>query len=57
MRRSATGRFMTTPVFDMKKMPAALYKAMGGFATNGFNMTKLESYQRGGTFAAYLKDP
>ena len=33
-------------------MPAALYKAMGGFATNGVNMTQLESYQRGGTFAA-----
>ena len=33
-------------------MPAALYKAMGGFATNGVNMTKLESYQLGGTFFA-----
>ena len=36
----------------MKNVPAALYKAMGGFATNGVNMTKLESYQRGGSFAA-----
>ena len=33
-------------------MPAALYKAMGGFATNGVNMTKLESYQQGASFAA-----
>ena len=33
-------------------MPAALYKAMGGFATNGVNMTKLESYMVGGRFAA-----
>jgi len=43
---------MTTLVFEVKNIPAALYKAMGGFATNGVNMTKLESYQRGGTFAA-----
>src|SRR3546814_12989883 len=37
---------------DLKNVPAALYKAMGGFATNGVNMTKLESYQRGASFAA-----
>ncbi len=43
---------MTTLVFEVKNMPAALYKAMGGFATNGVNMTKLESYQNGGSFAA-----
>ncbi len=47
-----TGPCMTTMVFEVKNVPAALYKAMGGFATNGVNMTKLESYQRGGTFAA-----
>ncbi|MEY4271085.1 MAG: hypothetical protein RLZZ58_2301 [Pseudomonadota bacterium] len=43
---------MTTFVFEVKNIPAALYKAMGGFATNGVNMTKLESYQVGGSFAA-----
>ncbi|USI72040.1 prephenate dehydratase [Sphingomonas morindae] len=41
------GPFMTTLMFAVKNVPAALYKAMGGFATNGINMTKLESYQRG----------
>lgn len=43
---------MTTFVFEVKNQPAALYKAMGGFATNGVNMTKLESYQKGASFAA-----
>lgn len=46
------GPFITTFVFEVKNIPAALYKAMGGFATNGVNMTKLESYQRGASFAA-----
>ena len=46
------GPFMTTFIFEVKNIPAALYKALGGFATNGVNMTKLESYQRGGSFAA-----
>jgi len=46
------GKLMTTFIFEVKNIPAALYKAMGGFATNGVNMTKLESYQRGGSFAA-----
>ncbi|HWU94412.1 MAG TPA: prephenate dehydratase domain-containing protein, partial [Sphingomonas sp.] len=46
------GPCMTTFVFEVKNVPAALYKALGGFATNGVNMTKLESYQRGGSFAA-----
>ena len=46
------GPFVTTLIFEVKNIPAALYKAMGGFATNGVNMTKLESYQRGGSFAA-----
>lgn len=46
------GDVMTTFIFEVKNVPAALYKAMGGFATNGVNMTKLESYQRGASFAA-----
>ena len=47
-----TGTLMTTLIFEVKNVPAALYKAMGGFATNGVNMTKLESYQNGASFAA-----
>ncbi|MCF6369171.1 prephenate dehydratase [Rhizobium halophilum] len=43
---------VTTFVFNVRNIPAALYKAMGGFATNGINMTKLESYQLGGKFIA-----
>ena len=43
---------MTTFVFGVRNIPAALYKAMGGFATNGVNMTKLESYVRGDFVAA-----
>ncbi len=47
-----SGPCITTFVFRVRNVPAALYKAMGGFATNGVNMTKLESYQIGGAFAA-----
>ena len=43
---------MTSFVFRVRNIPAALYKAMGGFATNGVNMTKLESYMVGGSFKA-----
>jgi prephenate dehydratase len=43
---------VTTFVFNVRNIPAALYKALGGFATNGINMTKLESYQIGASFAA-----
>ena len=43
---------MTTFVFRVRNVPAALYKALGGFATNGVNMTKLESYMVGGNFFA-----
>lgn len=49
---------MTTFVFRVRNVPAALYKALGGFATNGVNMTKLESYMLGGEFTAtqFLSD-
>ncbi len=43
---------VTSFVFNVRNIPAALYKAMGGFATNGVNMTKLESYMIGGKFTA-----
>jgi prephenate dehydratase len=46
------GKTVTTFVFQVKNVPAALYKALGGFATNGVNMTRLESYQLGGSFNA-----
>ena len=46
------GDAMTSFVFEVRNVPAALYKAMGGFATNGVNMTKLESYMVGGDFNA-----
>jgi prephenate dehydratase len=49
---AASGTLMTTFIFEVKNVPAALYKAMGGFATNGVNMTKLESYQNGNSFSA-----
>jgi prephenate dehydratase len=45
-------KVVTTLVFTVRNIPAALFKALGGFATNGVNMTKLESYQLGGTFNA-----
>jgi prephenate dehydratase len=51
-RASPNELMMTTFVFRVRNIPAALYKAMGGFATNGVNMTKLESYQLGGKFVA-----
>ncbi len=49
---ASNGPCMTTLVFRVRNVPAALYKAMGGFATNGVNMTKLESYMMEGTFSA-----
>ena len=45
---------ITTFIFEIKNQPAALYKALGGFGTNGVNMTKLESYQQGTSFAATM---
>ena len=43
---------VTTLLFQVKNAPASLYKALGAFATNGVNITKLESYQLGGSFNA-----
>lgn len=48
------GPVITTFVFRVRNVPAALYKALGGFATNSVNMTKLESYQTEGTFNATM---
>jgi prephenate dehydratase len=48
------GLCVTTFFFRVRNVPAALYKAMGGFATNGVNMTKLESYQIDGSFTATM---
>ncbi len=50
--RRGPGPMMTTFVFRVRNIPAALYKALGGFATNGVNMTKLESYMVDGSFSA-----
>ena len=49
---AASGTVVTTFVFRVRNVPAALYKALGGFATNGVNMTKLESYMVEGEFSA-----
>ncbi|HXH80853.1 prephenate dehydratase [Nocardioides sp.] len=46
------GHVVTTFIFNVRNLPAALYKALGGFATNGVNMTKLESYMVEGHFTA-----
>ena len=48
------GKVVTSFIFRVRNVPAALYKALGGFATNRINMTKLESYQLGGKFFATL---
>ncbi len=50
--KQGSGPLVTTFVFRVRNLPAALYKAMGGFATNGVNMTKLESYMIDGNFFA-----
>ncbi|MCV2863440.1 prephenate dehydratase [Defluviimonas sp. WL0075] len=52
LTRRGTSGMMTSFVFRVRNIPAALYKAMGGFATNGVNMTKLESYMVDGSFSA-----
>jgi prephenate dehydratase len=48
------GDYITSIIFSVKNAPAALYKVLGGFATNGVNMLKLESYMPGGAFASTL---
>src|SRR5260221_7290609 len=50
--KQGSGPLVTTFVFRVRNLPAALYKALGGFATNGVNMTKLESYMIDGNFFA-----
>ena len=52
MSRRGPHGMITSFVFQVRNIPAALYKAMGGFATNGINMTKLESYMVDGSFTA-----
>jgi prephenate dehydratase len=52
VRDPETPDLMTTFLFRVRNVPAALYKALGGFATNAVNMTKLESYMIGGRFTA-----
>ncbi|MEP3295422.1 MAG: prephenate dehydratase domain-containing protein, partial [Pseudoruegeria sp.] len=52
LKRRGSAGMMTSFVFRVRNIPAALYKAMGGFATNGVNMTKLESYMVDGNFSA-----
>lgn len=47
-----TPNLMTTFLFNVRNVPASLYKALGGFATNGVNMTRLESYMLNGSFTA-----
>ena len=49
---AGNGPVVTSFIFNVRNLPAALYKALGGFATNGVNMTKLESYMVGGHFSA-----
>lgn len=49
---AGAGPVVTSFIFNVRNLPAALYKALGGFATNGVNMTKLESYMVGGHFSA-----
>jgi prephenate dehydratase len=51
-RANNTGKVVTTLLFQVKNAPAALYKALGAFATNNVNISKLESYQLGGSFNA-----
>ncbi|MBA4607020.1 prephenate dehydratase [Aeromicrobium sp. Marseille-Q0843] len=51
---AGNGPVVTSFIFNVRNLPAALYKALGGFATNGINMTKLESYMVDGEFTATM---
>ena len=50
--RTPASDAMTTILFRVRNVPAALYKALGGFATNGVNLTRIESYMLDGVFTA-----
>ena len=52
MPKISKNKYITTIVFSTRSVPAALYKALGGFATNGINLTKLESYMINGSMTA-----
>ena len=52
MPKVSDEKYITTIVFSTRSVPAALYKALGGFATNGINLTKLESYMINGSMTA-----
>lgn len=52
LKRRKDGKYLTSLIFTVRNIPAALYKALGGFATNGINITKLESYLEGKSFQA-----
>ena len=54
LKRKKNETYITSFFFSVRNIPAALYKAVGGFATNGVNMLKLESYMPGGTFSSTL---
>jgi len=54
LAKAGAGPMITTFIFRVRNVPSALYKALGGFATNGVNMTKLESYQLEGSFNATM---
>ena len=48
------GKFITSILFKLKSKPAALYQSLGGFAINGVNLTKLQSYPEKNSFTSYF---